>query len=167
MKKWIGALCATLLLSGCGTPEVFETMSDVYVQEQLPAAARASITLPQDAAVEVLEDGSGGCIYLCDGYSITIQTLQAGNLDSTLRAVTGYGADRLQLLERTDGMATRYACVWAAAGEGGDQVGRAVILDDGNYHYVLTVMAEAEQAAQLRQTWQTITDSFGLEAVPQ
>ena len=39
------------------------------------------------------------------------------------------------------------------------QVGNAVILDDGNFHYAVSVMADADQAAKLEDTWQHILDS--------
>ena len=37
-----------------------------------------------------------------------------------------------------------------------------MILDDGAYHYVLTTMADAEVAAEYREIWNGIFDSFGL-----
>jgi VCBS repeat-containing protein len=53
----------------------------------------------------------------------------------------------------------RYESVWSAVGEGEDQVGRLVILDDGNYHYAVTVMAPAETAGELTKTWQKLLNS--------
>ena len=58
----------------------------------------------------------------------------------------------------------RYECVWTSAGEGGDAVGRAAVIDDGSYHYCLTVMATEEEAPQLRNTWQALFDSFTLSS---
>jgi len=94
------------------------------------------------------------CIYPM--WYILIQSFSSGNLDATLRELTGFGREKLSVIE-TNG---RYECVWTAAGEDGNVVGRAVILDDGNYHYCMTVMADEEDALQLRSAWKTLFDSF-------
>ena len=41
-------------------------------------------------------------------------------------------------------------------------MGRAAILDDGSYHYVLTCMTDASNAHALQESWQTLFDSFTL-----
>ena len=56
----------------------------------------------------------------------------------------------------------RYDFVWTAAGEDGLQLGRACILDDGNYHYALTTMAQEETSGQLREVMQDMFDSCRL-----
>lgn len=162
MKKcWIVVLAA-LLLCGCSEPQDFETMSDVYDMTQLPEASQVSFFVPEDAAAEVMENGEAGTLYFCEDYCIAVQTMHSGDLEATLRSVTGFSREKLQVIERRTGDHCRYECTWASAGEGGDQVGRAVILDDGNYHYVLSVMASAADAGDLTQTWQSLVDSFTL-----
>ncbi len=162
MKKLGLFILAALLLTACGAPKDFETMSDVYDAPQPAEAAEMVFSVPQDAAVQVMEAEGAGSLYQCDGYSVMAQTLSSGDLDATLRAVTGYPRDALQVLQRKDGTLTRYECVWSSAGEGGDQVGRAVILDDGSYHYCLSVMCDAENAGKLAQAWQKLFDGFSI-----
>ena len=65
-------------------------------------------------------------------------------------------------MESFRGNAKRYDCVWTAAGEGEDQVGRACILDDGSFHYVVSVMAGQSRSGELQPVWQDIFDSFRL-----
>ena len=137
-------------------------MSDSYEQPEPPNPCQVTLELPEDAAKAVLEDAGVGTLYLCDGYTVALQTLSSGNLDATLREVTGYGAEKVQLWERKEGDISRYVCVWTSVGEGGDQMGKATILDDGNYHYVLSVMSAAEDAGDLAQTWQQLMDSFNI-----
>ena len=161
MKTFLCTLLAVILLTGCQQPKDFETMSDSFVEPEQPQAKEVVFQLPEDAAKAVLENS--GTLYLCDGYSVALQTLTAGNLDATLREVTGYGSDKVQLWQRKEGDILRYECVWACAGEGGDQMGKATILDDGDYHYVLSVMAAAEDAGTLADTWQQLMDSFSIE----
>ena len=162
MKKLCAAAALVLLLSGCSEPEAFETMSDIYTEPEQAAVRQTELVLPEDAALSVAEQNHAGKLYLCEDYSIAVLTVAAGDLDATLQSVTGYPRDRLRLISRRDGDAMRYECVWAAAGEGTDQLGRAVILDDGNFHYTITVMADADKAGTLADTWQALLDSFRL-----
>ena len=151
-----------LLLSGCAAQETFETLSDDYDISAMAQMQQLQLTLPEDAAVTTMENDETGKIYLCDGYSVAVQTMQAGDLNKTLRQVTGFSKEQLTVMQtRKDGI-TRYECVWSAAGEGGDQVCRAAILDDGSYHYAVTVMAEQAAAGQQTKTWQSILDSITL-----
>ena len=162
MKKcWI-ILVLTLFLSGCGAQETFETVSDVYDVPAMAQMQQVELALPEEAALPSMESDDAGKLYLCDGYTLTVQTLEGGDLDSTLRQTTGFGRDQLTLMETQKNGTTRYDCVWSAAGEGGDHIGRAAVLDDGSYHYVVSVMAQADTAGELADTWQDILDSVAL-----
>ena len=122
--------------------------------------------MPPDAAVMTAEDGQAESIWLCDGYTVTVQTLASGDLNATLQKVTGYERKQLSVIElESDGL-KRYECAWVCAGEGGDQVARTVVLDDGNYHYCMTLQTEAQIAGELARTWQNITGSVTLDTVP-
>lgn len=161
MKK-IGLLLVIMLcLGGCKAEETFETLSDVYGEQALAAKKEVVLTIPEDAAAQVIQSDSG-TLYLCDGYEIAVQTMSAGDLNRTMQSLTGFEADALTVMETEQDEITRYECVWTAAGEGGDMVGRATVLDDGAYHYCVTVMAGAQEAGQLQQTWQTLLSSFVL-----
>ncbi len=159
MKKWGILVVIALCLSGCGQIRVFETVSDGYSAPE--AAAKAvSVALPEDAAAPVSINGTGEQLYICDNYSITMQTLPGGDLDRTLRSITGYSQKGLTVMSQQQNGIRRYDMVWSCAGEGGDQVGRTAVLDDGNYHYVLSVMAPSSEAGELEKTWQTMFQSF-------
>ena len=160
-KLWLVGLML-LLLTGCGARETLETVGDVYVQPVSAPLRQIVLSLPVDATVTAMTSETAGSLYLCDGYTITVQTLEAGNLDKTLLSTTGYGKNGLRLVESFRGNAKRYDCVWTAAGEGEDQVGRACILDDGSFHYVVSVMAGQSRSGELQPVWQDIFDSFRL-----
>ena len=159
MKRIIVLLAFALLLTGCSESADFETMQDVYGEQQLPAMRQVQYQLPQDASAQAIQS-SHGQLYFCDGYDIALQTFSAGNLDSTLRELTGFGKDSLTLIETAIPEGTRYECVWSAAGEEGNMVCRAAILDDGNYHYCMTVMAHESDVLRLSDGWQALFDSF-------
>ena len=148
-----------LLLSGCAAPESFETMADIYEEPELPEAQPVSILL-EEAAVAVSDEEDW--LYLCDDYCVMVQTFAGGDLEGTLREVTGFSRDKLTLMEYRRGDLSCYECVWVSAGEGSDQVGKLRLLDDGNHHYVLSVMAPASQAPELTDTWEKLFESFRL-----
>lgn len=159
--KMLCVLLVLLLFSGCAAQETFETVSDWYYE---PAISEGVIclTLPQEAAVLASRD-DGGSIYLCDGYTLCVQTLEAGDLERTMRAVSGFSTERLQPIKTEHQNVIRYDFVWAAAGEAGDQLCRGAILDDGNFHYTLAVMSNADKSGDLFETWDEIFSSFGLQ----
>lgn len=160
MKRcWVIVFLA-LAFTGCGVQETFETIADSYDIPAMAQARQLHLELPADVAVLTVANEEAGTIYLCDNYTVTVQTLSSGDLDGTLRSVTGYGRDALTVMEtETEGL-IRYDVVWSCAGEGGDQVGRAVILDDGSYHYVLTAMTDAERTADVSADWELLFQTF-------
>lgn len=160
MKKLFGCLLLVVTLCGCARTENFEVMGDIYAPESAEAQ-RISLVLPEDAALEVME-GAGGTIYFCNGYEITISTHAAGDLSETLSEVTGYDDKLLTVISSEHDGIDRYDCVWASAGEGGDQMSRMMILNDGSYHYCLTMSCNAEDAGSLQAVWEALTDSFAL-----
>ena len=163
MKNFCFLLVLLVFLTGCGAQATFETVSDDYVQSVAATMQQLQLALPEDAAVMTLENQGVGTLYLCDGYTITVQTLESGDLEKTLKTVTGFTSSGLQLLQTGAGELDRYECVWVAAGENGSQVCRGSILDDGNFHYVVTVMADAQTAGVLTDQWNTIMSSVSLE----
>ena len=160
MKKVSILLALLLLLTGCGGNEVFERVEDVYA----PVAEtpkKLALSLPKDAAVATVS-GSSGTLYLCDGYTVAVETLSGGDLNRTFKTITGFSSDRLTVMAREKDGITAYRCVWTSAGEGGDQVGRSLILDDGVFHYAVTVMASASDATALQDAWQSLFQSVTL-----
>lgn len=166
--KWVCMILAALLLTGCSEPESFETMSDHYVEETRPQAQETSFWLPQGAALMTSTTETGAQLYECEGFTAWTQVFASGDLDATLQAVTGQDPERIQRICRKSSQGQRSECAWACAGETGDQVARTLVVDDGYYHYTLTVMAPAQNAADLALTWQDMFQSFRLgEKIPQ
>ena len=156
MKKCLLIVVALLFLTGCAAQDVFETVSDVYGEESLQPK-QIQLELPEGADSAIT--GSNGTLYLCDNYEITVQTLSGGDLNATFRLLTGFPLDSLTVVQTVQTGMERYECVWTAAGEGGDSVGRAVVLDDGSFHYCVTVMTASENAGKLQESWQDFMSS--------
>lgn len=150
-----------LFLSGCGSRETFETVRDELVTPVAATARQMVADLPDSASAPVMQTETGQ-LYFCDGYTVSRQITESGDLAGTVRDVSGFAPDQLQIMQTQWGDTTRYDFVWSAAGETGQQLCRCCILDDGNYHYILTAAAEAQQAGQLQETWRKMFDSFRL-----
>lgn len=161
MKKCFFFLLISVFLAGCGAEETFETVADEWVQSAAAPMRQILVTLPEEAAVPVSESENGK-LYQCDGYEIAVQTLEAGDLNASILAVTGHSRESLTVMETELDDTRRYDLVWACLGEEGEQVGRACILDDGSYHYVLSVLAEADRAAELEAVISELFRSYSL-----
>lgn len=160
-KCWI-LLLLPVLLVGCHSAETFETLGDEPELPVMAQMAEISVEIPDSAVVQVLEENTTQRLYLCGAFTLTVQTFASGDLNKTVEELCGFSPDDLQILETRSGECKRSDWVWTCAGEGGDQIGRGLILDDGSYHYCLTAMADASQIASLGAQWDQIFASFSL-----
>ena len=150
---WI-LLALASLLCGWTSEETLETISDDIVQPVMAQPGEISVRLPDNAVAPVLESDSEQ-VYLSEDYEIIVETVSGGDLSATIQRISGYTPDNLTVMETAQDGAKRYDFVWASAGENGDQLGRAVILDDGNYHYCLSVLRDADTTEKSQIVWRT------------
>lgn len=160
MKKWIVWMALPLFLTGCAAEETFETIADEQVLSVMAQPRQITVELPENAVAPVMEN-EGEQIYLCEDYEIIIETRSGGDLPATIRALSGYGKEDLTVMETQWQEISRYEFVWAAAGEEGDRLGRAVILDDGQYHYCMTLLRDADRKDS-QVVWNQVFASFDL-----
>ena len=161
MKKYLWMLLPVLLLCGCGAQETMETVSDEIILPVMAQPRDISVELPGETALPVIENDAGR-IYLCDEYEIILQTMDAGDLSRTLHTLSGMEQDQLTVMETVSDDVKRYEFVWTSAGEQGEQLGRGVVLDDGSYHYCLSVLRSAEKADKSQINWNQVFRSFKL-----
>jgi hypothetical protein len=158
MKRWVWILLSAVLLCGCGAEETLETVADEWMIPVMAQPREISVRLPDDMVLPVLEQDSRR-LYMAQGYEVMLDVLDAGDLSATVRSISGYEKENLTVIEtRQDGM-DRYDFVWSAAGETGDRLGRGVILDDGNYHYCLSVLRDQ---GDFPVVWRDLFSSFAL-----
>jgi len=163
VKRIILALVFVLLLTGCGEQETMETISDDLVAPVMAQPREISVRLPEGAIAPVLE-GEGCQIYMSEEYEIAIETVASGDLRSTVEKLSGYDKDSLTVMETRQGETDRYDFVWVSTGERGDRLGRAVILDDGQYHYCMSVLRDASSVENTQIVWSDVFQSFELMA---
>lgn len=162
MKKLFLIALAVLMLSGCGSQPVFETVDDLPVSGEPAQAKEIVVSLPKGASVPTLEGENNACLYDCGDYILTTHVFSGGDIDGTLQMLTGFPGANLSHMKTKQQNMDRYDCVWTAAGENGEEVGRAVVLDDGAYHYAVSVLADAELAGELLGQWKTVLNSVKL-----
>ena len=161
MKKWCLMMTLAMLLCGCGGAQTFETVADELVMNASAQPREILLTLPEETLLPAMETEQG-TLYLCDGYDVAVQTMEGGNLDATVRQVSGFGKEDLTIMQTKAGEYTCYEFVWTAATDLGQQVGRAMILEDADYHYVLSAVAPEKHAEEYHEIWNGIFDSFGI-----
>lgn len=158
MKRWLCCLLPMLLLCGCGVEETLETVADEWLVPAMAQPREVTLRLPENLVMPVLEDADRK-MYLGKDYEIMVETMASGDLDATLRSLTGYTGNRLTVIKTGQDDVERYDFVWTAAGEQGERLGRGTILDDGDYHYCLTVLRDEDEALVV---WQDVFESFAL-----
>ena len=160
MKRILLVLLMSLLLAGCAEAELGETVADVWQEAVTVAAPRETrLELPGEAVACAMESDTGR-LYFGDGYEVMVQTLSSGDLDATIRALTGFDREDITVLQ-SQSDPKRWEFAWASAGEGGERLGRGVVLDDGNYHYCLTVLQDADDD-DCQIIWSEVFNTFQL-----
>lgn len=158
MKQWMGICLLAVMLCGCRAEETLETVSDEWVVPAMAQPREISVRLPDDAVAPVLEQ-EGRRLYMGRDYEIMVETMSAGDLNDTIRTLSGYEKEQLTVLETRQADADRYDFVWTTAGETGERLGRAVILDDGNYHYCMSALRDPGDTLVV---WRDVFGSFSL-----
>ena len=145
MRKLVFLMVLMVGLYGCGGEDapVFETVDDEIL---VPAAEPAEIAvwLPEGAAEQTMADGEAGACYVWDECELRVQTMDGGDIRTTLEGITGLSAEKLTVMEyERDGMQI-YRTVWSATGEEGITLGRCMVADDGAYHYCVSLLSPEE-----------------------
>lgn len=163
MRRWWFVFLFVLILCGCKAEKELETISDVHQTPKTVHPMEVCVSVPDDAALEVMSSPENGSIYFCEDYTLTMHTVPAGDLRKTVLEASGFLPDQLPIIKTQKAGCVSYDFVWTSVGEQGDQVCRCSILDDGNFHYVLTAMADAEVAGQLTEKqWEDVFSTFCL-----
>lgn len=160
MKKWIVSvlLVSAVVLCGCSV-ENFEPMLDVHSPSDQVTPQKMQIKLPEDAALSVMY-GETGTLYYGENYEVSIETYPSGNISQTMCNVTGRKMEELTVMQIPVAQGNSYRCGWSVTDGEGDRIGQCIIIDDGRYHYCLSVLADADAASELRPIIETVLNSY-------
>lgn len=162
MGKVLLVFVLALCLTGCGVEMTMETVADEAIEAVVAQPRQILVEIPEDALLPVMESDYGE-LYICKDYDVAVMTLDGGDMEKTILTVTGYSSDALTVMKTNSTGFARSEFVWTTAGELGDQVCRAVVVDDGSYHYILTATVSADKASQYQEIWNGMFESFGVE----
>ena len=160
MKRLVWILAA-LLLTGCGEAETFETVTDEAAILASAQPREVYFQLAEEPAMPAMESDSGK-IYLCGDYDVMLQTLESGDFSKTVEQVSGFSPEDLTVIRTENGDVEKYEFVWTSSCDEGTRIGRATVLDDGNYHYVLSSTVSADLIEEYQEIWNGIFESFKL-----
>lgn len=161
MKKLLIMAGLLVFLTGCAAKETYETVADELVQPVLADPQEIWVAVPEDSAMPVMETENGR-VYICKDYEVAVQTRQSGDLNATIRWISGFEKDQLTVISTNSEGLKRYDFVWTSAGENTQQLGRAAILDDGTYHYILSTSIDADLIEDYQEIWNGIFETFRL-----
>lgn len=160
MKK-VMLMILVLLLTGCAKSTVYETVTDEAAQSVSAQPREVLFDLAQEPVLPAMESDSG-TLFLCGDYDVVVNTCPSGDLQNTVREVSGFLPEELTVIQTENADVDRYEFVWTAATDLGQQIGRATVLDDGNYHYTLSATVDAELIEEYQEIWNGIFESFQL-----
>ena len=160
------ALALTVLLCACvSNVPVWETVDDAQVcqgERRLPSTIVFAV--PEGAAVQTFS--ASGAAQSCsaqDGsYEITATVLTEDDPESAIRALTGFDADRLQIVRTTRFSLPEYQFAWSAATGEGERLYRAAMLCDERYCYALCFSVPAGSGTSYDSIQESVFASFGL-----
>ena len=161
MKQVILVLLCTVFLCGCGAPGTVETVEDSLTEPMAAMQKSIQVELPGEAAVPTMESDQRR-YYICNDYEISLETFPSGDVEKDIETISGFPSRDLTVVKTEDQDIKRYDFVWSSQGETGQRLGRASILDDGNYLYTLSVLRDAESAENSQVVWRTVFESFSL-----
>ena len=165
MKKWIWILLLALVLCGCTDEEmpVFETVGEgAYEQVNRPEPGQIAVLIPEEAISEAMADGSGGQLYSWGDHTLQLQTLDGGDIRTTVETLSGFSYEDLTVMQYAKNGFTYYQTVWSTAGEDGAMLGRALIADDGYYHYCISLLSAEESDSQ--KVYDQLCASFSIRS---
>lgn len=145
VKTWVKITVAllALVLSACAPEEtpVLETVGESAYEQPKPVAGEIEVMIPEEAVREAMADGLGGELYTWGDHTLQLQTVEGGDIRRTVESVTGFDYDGLTVMASKKGDLMYYQTVWSTAGEEGTLLGRALIADDGVYHYCVSLLS--------------------------
>lgn len=165
MKKGIIWIMAALLLSGCAgdTEPVYETIGNVWENEE-PVSAPASIefAVPDGAEMEAVSTDSEVKIYRIGDWELWTQALDGGDLRATFEQLTGMDWDALTVVNHPVGEKNVYETAWTAMDEEDTYIIRAAVIEEGDYHYCLSLMALEDNSRTVGQFFTEILENVNL-----
>lgn len=141
MKWCVLVLCAALL-SGCAAQPVWETVQDTEMTAE--PMYELVVELPEGAVETASRDGE--TLYEADGMEITTAVFLAQDEGAAVRALSGYEADRLTIMQTERDGLPEYRFAWVSETEEGGRLSQASLIMDGMQCYAVVCSAPEESS---------------------
>ena len=160
--KIICLLCVFLLLTGCGTVPVWETVEDfmptIPTSTWLDESYAIQIGLPEHAKLTWQTDTCS--LYEAETIEIMTETFLASDLNTAVRHLSGYEAENLLILETTRFDLPEYQFAWYTQTAEGGSLCRADLVMDGSTCYA--VVCTSPEGENTMDTIRQVFSTFGL-----
>ena len=163
MKKLLLIVLFCLCLAGCSRT-VWESVEDAEAAETASWQDETYlIQLGLPDGVSLLEERDNWKLYGTKNEELEIMTgkFLASDLDNAVQTLSGFGADRLTILEKTKFDLPEYQFAWVTQTDGGCRVCRASLVMDGTDCYAIVCSRPEEDSDYDRQIRQVFS-TFGL-----
>lgn len=162
--KWVTVIMLLVFLAGCSSAPVWEQIDDVLPQD-LAAASKAnayeiSLALPEQAQT-VWEHGNERLYELSNMDVLTLR-FQAMDLNAAVRQISGFGAEKLNILQTTRFDCPEYQFTWFTQTEEGGRLHRADLIMDGMTCYAVVCSSPEEAGESFGREAQAVLSTFGL-----
>lgn len=156
-------LAALLLLTGCSKP-VWETVDD-----EMPLVPAASwqdtayeIALGLPEGVTLREETADARLYAGEALEVETSRFLTSGMESAVRALSGYEADEMTILQTTRFGLPEYQFAWVSQTEQGSRLYRADLVLDGMDCYAVVCSRPESAGDTLDPAIRQVFSSFGL-----
>ena len=165
MRLVVVMLIFCMLFTGCGTAAVWERVEDVSAETAgvwQQEAYVLQIGLPP--TLSLTESKLGSSLYeTADGsWQVQTQTFLAADLDTAVRYLSGYEADRLTILQISRFELPEYRFAWYSQTEEGGRLCRGDLVMDGTVCYAVISSTLETAGDTYTEQIQQVFSSFGL-----
>lgn len=163
MKRLLVLMMAAALMSGCAAEPVYETIGNAMEDTQpVISPGKIELVLPEEAEMQVIEDEYGSKSYRIGDREVWTQICDGGDVSATLEKVTGIRADALTVMEHQVLDMPCHEIAWITTNEEGTFVARTAVLDDGNYHYCVSLMMPEADAEKLGDSFSELLSGVSI-----
>jgi len=160
MKWWLIISCL-FLLTGCSAQPVWETVEDNV--ELVAQQADYDFLLPMPERAEVIGTHNGDTLYQMGNMEVLTTTFYAADYQTAVKHLSGYEAEKLNILQTSRFDMPEYQFVWCSQSEEGGMIYRADLLMDDMTCYAV-VCGALETDKTFTDDARQVFSSFGLYA---
>ena len=148
MKKivWLAAL--VLILTGCNANAAWETVADT-IEPDCPVWTEHTYEIQHGipAGMQLAYEAHGEKLYTDGCSELSVRKFLADDVETAVKILSGYEAERLQLIRTERFGLPQYHFVWCAMSEEGEWLSRAAMIMDGTACYAMVSTVSGDEGS--------------------